>query len=155
MVEAIAAVLTETRNAQQQLMMHLQLQLALAKQALVQRQLCHLHHSSSGAGTTAAVPVRARQSLSLDGRAPPALDTGRLVGRRVLLAEDNLINQTVARKMLSSLGMHVEVAVNGLEALHAVQRKTQQQPPALPTAPALPLLLLLLLLVLSSRLTSC
>jgi hypothetical protein len=37
--------------------------------------------------------VRARQSLSLDGRAPPALDTGRLIGRRVLLAEDNLINQ--------------------------------------------------------------
>jgi CheY-like chemotaxis protein len=40
----------------------------------------------------------------------------------VLLAEDNLINQTVARKMLSSLGMSVEVAVNGLEALNAVQR---------------------------------
>jgi CheY-like chemotaxis protein len=36
--------------------------------------------------------------------------------------------QTVARKMLSSLGMHVEVAVNGLEALHAVQRTAQQQP---------------------------
>jgi CheY-like chemotaxis protein len=31
--------------------------------------------------------------------------------------------------MLSSLGMHVEVAVNGLEALHAVQRTAQQQPP--------------------------
>jgi CheY-like chemotaxis protein len=29
--------------------------------------------------------------------------------------------------MLSSLGMHVEVAVNGLEALHAVQRTAQQQ----------------------------
>jgi len=45
-----------------------------------------------------------------------------LVGRRVLLAEDNLINQTVARKMLSSIGMLVEVASNGVEAVAAVQR---------------------------------
>jgi CheY-like chemotaxis protein len=58
--------------------------------------------------------------MSLDGQCGPALDTGRLSGRRVLLAEDNLINQTVARKMLHSLGMQVEVAANGLEALHAV-----------------------------------
>jgi hypothetical protein len=51
------------------------------------------------------VPVRARQSLSLDGRAPPALDTGRLIGRRVLLAEDNLINQVgwVDRKLFTFL----------------------------------------------------
>jgi hypothetical protein len=45
------------------------------------------------------VPVRARQSLSLDGRAPPALDTARLIGRRVLLAEDNLINQVSSAKV--------------------------------------------------------
>jgi CheY-like chemotaxis protein len=45
-----------------------------------------------------------------------------LVGKRVLLAEDNLINQTVARKMLSSIGMQVEVASNGAEAVAAVRR---------------------------------
>jgi CheY-like chemotaxis protein len=44
------------------------------------------------------------------------------VGKRVLLAEDNLINQTVARKMLSSIGMQVEVASNGAEAVAAVRR---------------------------------
>uniref|UniRef100_A0A7R9VZ96 histidine kinase n=1 Tax=Chlamydomonas euryale TaxID=1486919 RepID=A0A7R9VZ96_9CHLO len=43
-------------------------------------------------------------------------------GLRALLVEDNLINQTVARKMLHSLGMHCEVAANGLEALHAIER---------------------------------
>lgn len=37
--------------------------------------------------------------------------------RRVLLAEDNLINQAVARKMLTSLGMTCEVASNGEEAV--------------------------------------
>jgi CheY-like chemotaxis protein len=40
-------------------------------------------------------------------------------GRRVLLAEDNLINQTVARKMLTSLGLSCTVASNGAEAVAA------------------------------------
>ena len=47
-------------------------------------------------------------------------------GRNVLLAEDNLINQTVAKKMLCSLGMVVEVAANGLDAVDAVRRRQQQ-----------------------------
>ena len=41
--------------------------------------------------------------------------------RRVLLAEDNLINQAVACKMLTSLGMTCEVASNGEEAVQAVK----------------------------------
>ena len=41
-------------------------------------------------------------------------------GRSVLLAEDNLINQRVAKMMLCSLGMTVEVASNGQEAVQAV-----------------------------------
>ena len=41
-------------------------------------------------------------------------------GRRVLLAEDNLINQKVAQMMLTSLGMVVEVASNGQEAFQLV-----------------------------------
>lgn len=41
----------------------------------------------------------------------------------VLLAEDNLINQRVAKMMLSSLGMTVEVVSNGQEAVDAVKRR--------------------------------
>lgn len=37
----------------------------------------------------------------------------------MLLAEDNLINQSVARKMLTSLGMTCTVASNGAEAVTA------------------------------------
>jgi signal transduction histidine kinase/CheY-like chemotaxis protein len=44
-----------------------------------------------------------------------------LAGRRVLLAEDNLINQTVARKMLASLGCSAAVAADGNEAAAAVE----------------------------------
>jgi CheY-like chemotaxis protein len=49
-------------------------------------------------------------------RPPPSL----LQGKRVLLAEDNLINQTVAKKMLTQLGMVAVVAANGAEAVDAV-----------------------------------
>jgi len=44
----------------------------------------------------------------------------------VLLAEDNLINQRVAKMMLSSLGMTVEVVSNGQEAVDAVKRRVGQ-----------------------------
>ncbi|AMC33714.1 response regulator [Janthinobacterium sp. B9-8] len=44
-----------------------------------------------------------------------------LQGVRVLLAEDNLLNQMVASEMLSGLGLSVDVADNGLCALEMAQ----------------------------------
>ncbi|WP_395700153.1 PAS domain S-box protein [Aquabacterium sp.] len=38
-------------------------------------------------------------------------------GRKVLLAEDNPINQEVAAELLGSLGLQVDIAANGLEAV--------------------------------------
>ncbi len=40
-----------------------------------------------------------------------------LQGRRILLTDDNEINQQVAREILEDLGMQVSVASNGIEAL--------------------------------------
>jgi len=42
---------------------------------------------------------------------------------KVLMAEDNGVNQVVARNMLKSLGCDFEIVVNGREALEAVQRQ--------------------------------
>jgi CheY-like chemotaxis protein len=46
-----------------------------------------------------------------------ALAGGRLRGRRVLLAEDNKVNQLLARKLLGKVGMEVTLVENGLRAV--------------------------------------
>ena len=46
----------------------------------------------------------------------------RLQGLRVLLAEDNPVNQEVCKAMLNVLGCRVEVAVNGVDALNIFRR---------------------------------
>ncbi len=46
-----------------------------------------------------------------------------LKGMQVLLAEDNEINQMIASEFLNAVGVKVDLAENGLEALSALQRK--------------------------------
>jgi CheY-like chemotaxis protein/HPt (histidine-containing phosphotransfer) domain-containing protein len=59
-------------------------------------------------------------------RAPaiPSLD-GTLAARlplRILLADDNPINQRVGQSVLAKLGYHVELATNGLEVIQAIEQ---------------------------------
>jgi signal transduction histidine kinase/DNA-binding response OmpR family regulator/HPt (histidine-containing phosphotransfer) domain-containing protein len=47
---------------------------------------------------------------------PPA---GR--SKRILIVEDNTVNQMVAQNLLKKFGYHADVAANGIEALHALE----------------------------------
>ena len=53
---------------------------------------------------------------------------GRLLGMRLLVAEDNLINQQVAKELLSAEGALVELADNGALAVAAVAQASQSIP---------------------------
>ena len=74
-----------------------------------------------------------RACLSALGLLPPPADDAaeagdglppqarQLAGRRVLLVEDNLINQELAAELLASAGLQVTVAENGQDALERLQ----------------------------------
>ena len=79
-----------------------------------------------GHGSTFSFTVRAERAAepSQERVAARGHDIALRAGVRILVVEDNPVNQMVARRMLQNLGATVEVASNGLEAVESVSSRS-------------------------------
>jgi PAS domain S-box-containing protein len=94
--------------------------LAISHQLVEQMGSMLSLNSVPGEGTTFAFQLalpRADDASTAPAPAPPSLSCDGLRGLRVLLAEDNLVNQQIAIIVLENMGVTVTAVGNGLDAL--------------------------------------
>lgn len=71
-----------------------------------------------------AVPYVEAPAIAPSHPASTQVAAGDLAGTRILVAEDNITNQFVIRKLLEKLGVNADVVENGVQAVAAVQAKS-------------------------------
>ena len=102
----------------------------------ISKQLCQLMggdiklKSELGVGSTFSFSVQLGVSSNTDNVLFKEVEKAQpfeKVTMRALLVEDNLINQMVAKKMLTESGVEIEVAINGAKALERLSESQQRE----------------------------
>jgi CheY-like chemotaxis protein len=96
----------------------------MVKPVVRARQLLNVLQAAMNAGPRTIGDGDAPALNALHGVRPTAdqyMETTKVTPRRVLLAEDNMVNAKLAVRLLERLGCRVDVASNGHEALKMVQ----------------------------------
>ncbi|MBT8042957.1 MAG: response regulator [Pontiella sp.] len=86
-----------------------------------------LGYSIDSLGTHEVAPMQAQPATVQSYIAPPVTEEPEQVSigaRRILVTEDNMVNQTVVKRMLVKGGFEVEVAEDGEQALNMVKNGT-------------------------------
>jgi two-component system, sensor histidine kinase and response regulator len=93
---------------------------------LAQALIATMEAVAAGRGAAPAPSIRSAMTRAVPPPSPSAASAGPKPagGLRVLVAEDNEVNQKVVSRMLERLGHQVEVAVNGRDALERAKAGT-------------------------------
>lgn len=93
----------------------------------------------AGAGAASAhAPAALATSPTAASAMTSAMSAGVGPSLRVLIVEDNLINQTVLKRQLTKAGMRCDVAGNGDEALKLLRKRQYPVSPSSSAAPSVP-----------------
>jgi signal transduction histidine kinase/BarA-like signal transduction histidine kinase len=76
--------------------------------------------ANKGSTFTLILPYEPAELITPIKEARPTGDQKETITGKVLLVEDNPVNQKIARAMLTKMGMNVSLAANGNEAVHAI-----------------------------------
>ena len=97
--------------------------LAIAKRLLIMHNSDIIIDSAEGRGTTFSFIIAFKKNTNISTTQIEGPDTGILVGKKILLIDDNEINILIAKRILSKWGLNIDSSSDGYDAIDKVMSK--------------------------------